>query len=266
MSEEATSEGTEVAETAESTQDQQVTTPDPYEAKARELGWRPLDDFEGEPEGFVDAKEFIKRAPLFEKIKHQGKKLRDQERAIQDMADHVRKVEEAAYKRAITDLQREKREAVEQADHDRVQEIDEQIDEVRTQMTPSPTQGKIDPAIADWLSDKGNAWYHSDKKMKAFANGIHGTLLADGMGMEESLAEVTKMVKKAFPDKFTNPNRRAAPPVESASTVAGGKKTFTYRDLSDEQRKVADRFARMGIMAKDDYIKQLADNGLIGGH
>ena len=67
-------------------QEQVIEQPkvDPYEDKARATGWRPLEEFEGDPETWVDAKEFLGRAPLFDKIKHQTKKQKELEKAHSD--------------------------------------------------------------------------------------------------------------------------------------------------------------------------------------
>ena len=49
--------------------------PVPVEATARTQGWKPKEEFTGDPALWVDAKEFVGRAPLFDKIKGQSKEL-----------------------------------------------------------------------------------------------------------------------------------------------------------------------------------------------
>lgn len=256
----------ETVVTTEVTQEAAPQQPevDSYEEQATALGWNK--NYEGP--GKVDAKEFVLRAPLFEKIKHQSKKLKDQEKALHDLSAHVQKVGEVAYKKAIADLKKERREAIEEADPVRVEALDEQIREVEKAAPSAEATPQVDPAIGDWLSKDENKWFHSDKVMKIFAMAAHEQILAENttMSTEESLKEVTKLVKKAFPEKFENPARKSAPVVETGSTDSGGgKKVFTFRDLSDEQKQIAHRFERQGIMTKDAYVKQLADSGLIGG-
>ena len=50
--------------------DKQTTTPDvdPYESEAREQGWKPKEEYEGDPEKWRPAKEFVERGELFGKI------------------------------------------------------------------------------------------------------------------------------------------------------------------------------------------------------
>jgi len=264
MTVEATVEAAEVTQDTGQKTEQQQPEVDTYEEQATALGWNK--NYEGP--GKVDAKEFVLRAPLFEKIKHQSKKLKDQEKALHDLSAHVQKVGDIAYKKAIADLKKERREAIEEADPVRVEALDEQIREVEKAAPVADAQPQVDPAIEAWVGKDENKWFHSDKTMKVFAIATHDQLLRENptMDMEDSLKEVTKLVKKAFPDKFENPARKAAPVVESGSTDSGGgKKVFTFRDLSDEQKEIAKRFERQKIMTKDAYVKQLADSGLIGG-
>ena len=243
------------------------TPKDPFFDTATERGWKPLEEYDGDPAEWVDAKEFVKRAPLYDRLKNQGKKLKEQEKALHDMAGHIDKVAEASYKRAISDLQREKREAVNDADMVRVEEIDREIDQIKTDMTPVKPANKVDPLIIEWVNKEENKWFNENPDMATFAISYQESLFKRNpqMSMETSLDEVGKAIKRAFPEKFTNPARKSAPSVESGTVqVPAGKKVFSFKDLNDEQRSIASRFERMGIMSKDDYVKSLAENGMIG--
>lgn len=240
-----------------------VQTEIDYVAKAKELGWN--ESYDGIDR--VDAKEFVQRAPLYDKLKTQNKRLKDQEKALKDMAGHIQSIQDAAYKKAMSDLNREKREAVENADFERVTQIDQTIEELKPIKPVPKTDDGVNPVITEWVNRPENKWFTTDKKLQAFAIAYQDSLLKDDptLDPEESLKEVSKAVKKAFPDKFTNPARIAAPVIDGGTSSDKGKKNYTYRDLTEDQRKIADRFERTGIMKKETYIKQLADSGLIGG-
>lgn len=241
---------------------------DPFFDTAKSKGWKPLEEFDGDPDEWVDAKEFIKRSPLYDRLKQQGKKLKEQDKALHDMAGHIDKVAEASYKRAINDLQREKKEAISVADSDRVEEIDKEIDQIRGEMVPAkPAVPEVAPAIQEWIAKPENKWFNESKEMATFAVNYQQYLFSvdPTLDVEESLKKVEKAVKKEFPDKFTNPARSSAAAVEtSVAAVSTGKKVFSFKDLNDEQRSVASRMERLGIMSKDEYVKQLADNGILG--
>lgn len=255
------------ADAAPETPEQKPIEKDPFFDTAMGRGWKPLEEFDGDPNEWVDAREFVKRAPLYDRLKNQGKKLKEQEKALHDMAGHIDKVAEASYKRAIADLQREKREAVNDADIARVEEIDREIDQIKTDMVPVKPANGVHPVITEWVNKEENKWFNENPDMATFAISYQESLFKRNpqMDMETSLEEVGKAIKKAFPEKFSNPARRSAPPVESgAAPVSTGKRVFSFKDLNDEQRSIAARFERMGIMKKDDYVKSLAENGLIG--
>ena len=57
-------------------QEQEQPTLSPIEEKAIQMGWRPKDQFEGDEEEFIDAKEFVRRQPLFDRIENQNKQLK----------------------------------------------------------------------------------------------------------------------------------------------------------------------------------------------
>ena len=47
---------------------QEPIASDPYELEAREQGWKPQDEYEGDPNKWRPAKEFVERGELFGKI------------------------------------------------------------------------------------------------------------------------------------------------------------------------------------------------------
>src|SRR5512138_1524244 len=75
--------------------------PSNYETVAREKGWRPKEEYEGDHEAWVDAEEFIKRQPLFDKIKSQSKKLKELEKTIEAISVHYNENIKQAKERAI---------------------------------------------------------------------------------------------------------------------------------------------------------------------
>lgn len=245
------------------TEGQEQTAPDPAIEKAMAAGWRPLEEFQGDPEAWVDAKEFIKRAPLYEKNHKLKRELADMKATLHEVKGHISKVSEAAYNRAVADLTARRDEAIDNGDREQVREIDKEIKAAEAMKTPVDN---VHPAIMAWEKENGE-WFYKDAEISDFGLAHAQTYLNrnpnDFAGAMESME---KAVKRAFPEKFekTNPARKAPPAVETGGAL-GTKRTFGKSDLSDEQRKVMGKFVRMGIMTEDDYIKDLAESGQIGG-
>ena len=50
--------------------------PNPVETKAREKGWKPLEEFDGDPETFVPAKEYVEREPLYKALHKANREIK----------------------------------------------------------------------------------------------------------------------------------------------------------------------------------------------
>jgi hypothetical protein len=98
-------------EVQENIQDTPIEVSD-IEKKALELGWRPKSEFHGAEDEFIDAKEFVRRQPLFDKIEAQSRQLKTVTRTLNELKEHYTKVNEAAYNRAISELREQRKEAL----------------------------------------------------------------------------------------------------------------------------------------------------------
>ena len=65
--------------------------------KAIDQGWIPKEEFDGDPEAFIDAAEFVRRGELFEKIEKQSKQLKAVREALEAFRIHHSKVKENEY-------------------------------------------------------------------------------------------------------------------------------------------------------------------------
>jgi hypothetical protein len=237
---------------------------DPVESKAREMGWRPKEEYDGDPETWVDAKEYVGRKPLYDEIHKTRKQVKNLERTQNAMAQYVKKVEEVAYKKAMADLKAQRKEAISEADPDKVEEIDREIEDLnksRQNVAAEPP-----PEFREWLDE--NAWYNPEKNPDVCAE-------ADAFAMayrqrnpnatfSDVLDHVAAKVKKANPELFQAASEKPKPKaaaVEGGRQPASTKPRFTRAHLSEEQRRVCDTFVRQGVMTQDEYIKSLADMG-----
>jgi len=229
------------------------------EEKAMEQGWVPEDQWDGDPEQWRPAKEFLDRGELFKKIEDQNRTIKEFKRALDDLKGHHSKTREVEYARALEALKMQKQSAIEEGDGAAVIKLDDQIDLVKDeqqrlkQQSNQPTEDIINPEFANWV-DK-NKWYETSEPMKAYADALGRNLAASGLSPSAVLQEVEKQVKLEFPNKFTNPNRNKPGSVEGSSNKGGkGNDSFS---LSDEERRVMQRFVRTGAMSEKDYIAEL---------
>lgn len=236
-----------------------ATPADPYEDKAREQGWKPKEEYEGEPEKWKPAKEFVERGELFSKIDSMGKELKETRKALKMLQEHHTKVKESEYNRAVQELKSLQKQHLEEGNSDeylRTSELltdlkaEQKAREVIEKQTPPP----VDPRFNDWVSE--NKWYNQDTEMKEFADtvGMGYAQRNPGLDPEDVLEYVTKQVKSRFKEKFINPNRTKPSSVEGASAPAASKGSI---ELTDEERKVMNSFIRTGVMTKDAYLEEI---------
>lgn len=233
----------------------------PLMQEALDQGWVPKEDFQGDPERFVDYGEFVRRGELFRKIEGQSKEMKDMKRALQAMAKHNADIAKVEYERALKDLRSQKREAIAEGDADRVVDVDEQIDlvkeqqkQLQQQQIEQVRQDVINPEFAAWTAK--NQWYDNDRRMRSFADNLGVQLAQEGLSPTEVLKEVEKEVKQRYPEKFRNPNRDKPGAVEGVSARANTGNRDSGPDMSDEQKRIMDTIVKSGALTKEEYLKQ----------
>lgn len=258
-----------------------------YEAEARAEGWKPLDEWDGDPDDWVDAKEFNFRGKLMKRIQQQSSDLNSVKKeneevknALRALGEHNKKIAEQEYKRALKDLKQRKLDALEDDDHRTVLEIDEQIEDLQTsqkeleneEVIPDESKEEKDelpPEIKTWLAKDTNKWYHEDPIMRGAADSVFLSYMQQHPNdIVGGLEYVEKTMQKRFPAEMgvkTTP--KAAAVTESDGRGNAGKrqnrgKKYTHRDLSEEQKSVAQTFVRQGVF-KDiqEYVDQLVKTG-----
>ena len=254
-----------------------TNTLDPHEEAAFDAGWRPLDQWEGEPEDWVSAKEYNRVGEMMERIKSQGNQLRsytkkmDQlEVALKTLGEHNAKIAEEEYNKAMADLKSIKVQAMEEGDFETVVEVDERIAEYKTAAPKkAPVQQQedapVDPVILDWLET--NDWYEKDPVMRGAAEAMMRQINEGTPGIKpaEVLEMVEETMREEFPHKFggTRGNFYRSTTTETdtdGTTRAKTKKCSKYgaRQLNEEQTKIGKVFVRTGAMKSlDEYAAQL---------
>lgn len=233
--------------------------PSDIEQRAMDLGWRPKEDFEGDEATFIDAAEFVRRQPLFDKIESMGRELKETKKVLNLLQEHHKKVKETEFKRALDELKVEKRKALEDGDADKLLAVDDAIAEIRTaQITKQnePEQQTVHPDFVEWVNK--NKWYAKDPEMRAFADAV-GLQYKDktGASNEDVLKYVVERVKTTFKDKFVNPNRAKPNAVENTNSVVESKSKVDSFELSEDERKAMNTFVRNGVMTKEEYIAEI---------
>ena len=243
--------------------EQHTETPSQYEVSAREMGWRPKDEWEGDPEKWRDAKEFVERGELYGKIDTMGRELKETKKALKMLQEHHTKVKETEYKRAVEELKALQKKHLEDGNSDGYIETTELLTDLRAEQKArevvaevTPKQQGVDPRFIEWVSE--NSWYEKNNAMRDYADIIGQGYAAKNPGIDPELVlkYVTKEVKSRFKESFQNPNREKPTAVEGETARGTGKGKSSF-ELTEDERKVMNTFIRQGILTKEEYIEQV---------
>lgn len=91
MTEEVKTVDTQTQQTEQTEQPQYA----PIQLEAIEQGWIPREEFDGDPDKFIDAAEFVRRGELFKKIESQSREVKQLRQALEAFKQHHSKVKEA---------------------------------------------------------------------------------------------------------------------------------------------------------------------------
>ena len=248
-----------VVNQTESNETASETATDPYESQAREQGWKPKEEYEGEETKWRPAKEFVERGELFGKIDHMGKELKETRKALKMLQEHHSKVKETEYNNALRELKTLQKKHLEEGNSDAYLEATELLTDLKAEQKAREVVGENttpqpDPRFISWTQE--NKWYGTNKEMRDFADTV-GMGFANrnpGIDPEDVLTYVSKEVKARFKDAFVNPNRSKPSSVEGASAPSASKGSF---ELTDDERRTMNTFVRAGVMTKDEYIAEV---------
>ncbi len=233
---------------------------DVYEVEAREQGWKPKEEYEGDPNKWRPAKEFVERGELFNKIDTLGKELKETKKAMKLLQEHNAKIKQSEYNRAVDELKALQKKHLEEGNSDGYLETTELLTDLKAEQKArdviQETAPKgVDPRFQQWTAE--NKWYGADAEMREYADviGMGYAQRNPNLDPEDVLKYVTAQVKRQFADKFKNPNREKPSAVEGTNTTSSPKSSKF--ELTDDERRVMNTFVRTGAMTKDEFIAQV---------
>lgn len=253
---------TEVADTQNDVVDNR-TQENSYEAKARELGWKPKDEFYGDDDAWVDAKEFVQRKPLFDAISRLNKETGDMRKALKLQHEHFNKQREAQLKQHEKELRAAKIAALNEGNAELVVELDDQLNDIREAKAEHAEQSKEAPApSAEFVAFyEKNPWYTKDRELSSFAEQLGERLVSEGMGLSQVFETLHKEVRKRYPEKFgrtTPPANAVVSGASSPATKQSADTTFNakWKAIPADERRVIEKMCEISGMTKEQYLEE----------
>jgi hypothetical protein len=233
-------------------------------AEAKRQGWVPQEDYNGPEDKWVDADTFVKKGKEINALLRKDneflkREVSEMKSTMMEFKKFHADTEKRAYDRAMLDLREQKKEAIAAGDGEKVLQVDDAIDELkiaRKEEKIVAPQQTIDPAFISWQED--NRWFGKDTELTAEANLIGEVVKRQNPALigSDFLEEVTKRVKRMYPEKFTNANRNKPNPVEGSTAKPAGSRGKGFNDLPPEAKQACQKFEKQGLVTRDQYIKE----------
>lgn len=113
------------------------------------------------------------------------------------------------------------------------------------QQQVQPQEAQVDPKLKSWLSE--NDWYGANKRMTAYALGMHEDLVTEGVraGSDDYYKRIDAEMRTRFPDVFESekPGDAPTPRTQKSSVVAPATRSTAPRKvvLTKSQVEIAKR-------------------------
>ena len=231
----------------------------PKELKAWNQGWRPEDQFEGDPDNWKTAGEYVLYGEFQEHQKEEKNRARNKEQEFENSISNLNKLHQARQDDAVNKLKQEQRQAVEEADTERYDQIQKEIDGHKTVEAEPEQTSTVDPTMKAW-TDK-NPWIDdpsSEKALdaKAFYNTAAGKPNAT---IEDALKYVDKKLAQFYPEQ-TNARREMPTMTEQGKRPSARKnRELTMGDLTAEERSEYNKFGSELFGSEKDFLKAVAN-------
>ena len=235
--EQKTPEGEEelVLTEGEQLPEEEPPAPPSVEDLAQKMGWKPKEEYRGDPDKWRPADEFITQGHEIQRNLSQDLKR------LRTTVDNIQTTTSDVFKQKLEDEKRDLAARYEQAfeagDMNATFRIGKAITDVDQRILQPVTQPTVSPGVEQFQSENA-VWFNKDPLATERAVRITNELAAKGYSEAYQLAEAARTVRNEFPQLFEAPRERVAPSTHSSartSSPATGKKGFTHMPMEAQQ-------------------------------
>ena len=269
-------EEVEIVEEEPEVDESEGNDPDPDAEIAQQSGWRPKDEWDGDPDEWVSAREFNRRGELMRKIHNQNRQIKQLDGVVNTLANQQKKIFGAGYEKAKRELKSQLREANKEGDDATAEVIEERLEQLETAaqqdaraLNVQPTQPQVAPEFEPWVNR--NTWFKDRPEMRAYAEVIGLRYAQDNPDATNNQVyeHITKEVKTRFPERFGTVKKqssgRPGSPVESGDNLTSnrGGPTVSRVSLTAEEKDVGRTLVKRGLYKNmNEYAADLKKYGV----
>ena len=239
---------------------QESSEPTPYDELAQKIGWVPKDQFQGDPEQWKPAEQFILDGRDIQRTT--AAELKALRSTVETIGKTSATIVEQEVSRRTAELTDRYNAAVEDGNATEAFKLASEIHKV--QATPAPT-ANAPGAEALNFADRNKAWFQKDALATATAVDICNRLAAQGYDNATQLDAAEKEVKRLYPHLFGAMNGKPAPGVNAPGQRAPqgqGSREKGFADMPADAQKVANDMIARGVIKADpaEAKKRFAEN------
>lgn len=230
------------------------------EETATAQGWNP--DYDGPDK--IDAAEFVRRKPLFDKIKGQGRELKEVKKLMEGMANTFKAATEAQYKKGIADAEARMKQAEATFDLPAFKQASAEKQQLEQAQAAHVSAPAGEPAEVTEFCER-NPWFEKDAAMRTDALDYRENYLKRNPGapIADTLAYIEKKMARDYPDAFAGKPAGTKTPAAPAVEGAGGAPKVDAlaklkASMTGEEKRIMKMFVGEGKLTEAEYLKDYA--------
>ena len=249
----------EETETHEEEEQEEIS---PLMQEALDAGYKDKDAFVeagGDPEKHVSPHEFVRYGKLQKSMREQMRRFEQKEQEFEKRFEHLNQMHKTQMDIKINELKAQQREAVDEADGDKFDRAQSEIEKIQEQSTQPATTPDKHPSIVEWESDK--EWINDEEDIRTLtAQGAWNSYTAKNPNesIENALSYVDRQLAKLSPP--TNPLRDMPTATEKGKRTTGKKRGITMDDLNREEREMWRNASEIWGGDQKAFLKSVEDS------
>lgn len=248
------------------------------EEEARKYGWRPKEEFDRDPDNWVDAERFLSMPRTQTKIWRD--RSRENEKAARELEQRMARMEgmqrialekaleaqRQQYEARISQIEAAKRQAVEMGDTEAYDRWTQEQANLRPPSTPqAPQQGQdAPPEVLQYAATDEGKWINDPAARRYAAELINEDRKAMLLPPLKQVKWAEERIRGVFPEYFKEQQAEAprAPRVDGGGLGGGFKRGKSGADLPPEAKKHGQEFVELGVYKSlDEYAKDYFEQG-----
>jgi len=231
---------------------------DPDTEKATGLGWKPKDNYEGDPDNWRPAKQFLEYGDLVSQTKNMQKQIQGMKKNHNEQISNLNLFHRAQLDTKEKDVEHRLNKAVEDGDTAAASVALKEhnaIQKERDKIQAAPDDDNPQRFIDEW--EMNNEWaFDKNNPKTGFANKAFSVATNKGMTVPEALEFVDSQIALKFPSKASNTNLNR---LENPSSLQG-KSGAKSQKLSMSQVSSAELKLREIFSSDDSFLTAVSNS------